>query len=142
MDRLTDNPLGRSFRRPFEQRIWDAVQSAEGLVREGQREVEESRLLAKRTASGLTQDLIDDVATSPEVTRLVGQVVGGQSATLAGVVVDGARQVSASADDVAEGLVRRLFRRKPRQDLPPSPVAGVPQTMYSEPAAGGEFGDE
>ena len=45
--------------------------------------------------------------------------------------VDNARSVALTADDAAEGLLRWLLRRIPRKDLPPSPVEGQPQTMYT-----------
>ena len=45
--------------------------------------------------------------------------------------VDNARSVALTADDAAEKLLRWLLRRKPRRDLPPSPVEGQPQTMYA-----------
>jgi hypothetical protein len=45
--------------------------------------------------------------------------------------VDNARSVAVTADDAAEGLLRWLFRRTPRRELPPSPIEGESQTMYA-----------
>jgi hypothetical protein len=49
-------------------------------------------------------------------------------------MMDNARSVTLTADDAADALLRWLFRRKPRQELPPSPVEGQPQTMYAPTA--------
>jgi hypothetical protein len=62
---------------------------------------------------------------------MLTEVIGGQTAGLATVVRDNARQLGMTSDDVVEGLLRRLLRRTPRRELPPSPLAGESQTMYS-----------
>lgn len=100
-------------------------------VDEGRLEEQRSRLLAARSLLGITDDVMDHVATSPELTGYITDLIGGQGASLAGVLADNARELSATGDDTAERLVRRILRRKGRQDLPPSPIAGQPQTMYS-----------
>ena len=46
---------------------------------------------------------------------------------MASVAGDNARSLSVIADSATERFIRRLFKRKPRQDLPPSPMRGVPQ---------------
>ena len=99
-------------------------------VDEGRLEEQKSRLLASQSLLGITDDVMDYVASSPELTGYITDLIGGQGAGLAGVVADNAREMTASGDDTAERLVRRILRRKARQDLPPSPIAGQPQTMY------------
>jgi hypothetical protein len=130
MDWLTDNPLGRPIRGSIGRRLSALVQEGERVVRESQREAQSARLLASRTVGVMVSDVVAEVAESPEVTETIQQIVGQQSVELAGTMMDSARQLSAGADSRAEGLVRRLFRRRPRRELPPSPLAGKPQTMY------------
>jgi len=73
---------------------------------------------------------------------LVSEQIGAQGLGLAGTVVDGGRQISSSADGLLEGVIRRILRRKPRRELPPSPLAGLPQTMYETPIALGADDDD
>jgi hypothetical protein len=123
--------LAQPFRQSVEPLIWGVVERAEQLVTEGQSEVEQSRSLARRATREITQDLVEEVSENPELARMVKQIVGRQSATLAGTVVSNARQMSSSADDAVEALVRRLLRLRPRRELPSSPLMGEPQTMYA-----------
>jgi hypothetical protein len=71
-------------------------------------------------------------------------LVGQKSVGLATVLADNTRTLTATADDVADGTLRKLLRRMPRQELPPSPLEGKSQTMYSARAfaQGGEADDE
>lgn len=135
VNRLTDNRLAQPLRRSVEPLILGVVERAEQLATEGQSEVEQSRSLARRATREITQDLVEEVAENPELARMVKQIVGRQSATLAGTVVSNARQMSSSADDVVEALVRRLLRLRPRRELPSSPLMGEPQTMYAPGSA-------
>jgi hypothetical protein len=79
----------------------------------------------------LIDEVMDYVAENPELDRLIAELVGQKSAGLATVVVDNTRSLTATADDVTEGLLRRLLRRKPRRALTPSPLEGKPQRMYA-----------
>ncbi len=144
LNRLTDNPIGRPFRRPVERWIWNLMQEGELAIREGRRGAQEARLLAARTVGNITNDTLEAIAGNPELTELIRRQVGQQSAGLAGTIVDNTRQITTSADNVAEGVVRRLLRRKPRRELPPSPLAGQPLTMYAtqRPAQGVEDDDQ
>jgi hypothetical protein len=142
-DSLTDNWLARPFRRPIESRLGRLEGRMGGYVDEGRLEEQRSRLLAAQSLSGIIDDVMDYVAASPELTGYITDLVAGQGAGLAGLVGDNARQLSATGDDAAERLIRRVLRRKPRQDLPPSPLAGKPQTMYSpQPETPGEDVDD
>jgi hypothetical protein len=113
-------------------------------VDEGRLEEQRSRLLAGQSLGAIVDDVMDYVAASPELTSFLTDLIQGQGSGLAGVAADSARQMSATGDDATEGIVRRILRRKPRQDLPPSPLAGKTQTMYSpgEPAPGADSHDE
>lgn len=131
LDSLTDNWLVRPVRRPIESRL-NGLEGRMGVyVDEGRLEAQRSRLLASRSLTGITDDVMDYVASSPELTGYITELIGGQGAGLAGVVAENAREMTAKGDDTAERLIRRILRRTARQDLPPSPIAGQPQTMYS-----------
>jgi hypothetical protein len=140
LDRATDNPLARPVRRPIESRVrsfWEQV----GLIaHEGKREEQTARVLTRQAAIVTLDELADSLAENPELADLIRRQVTEKSAGLAEVVVDNTRRVTARADDVVEDLVRRLLRRKPREELPPSPLMGRPQTMYSPEARAQETG--
>jgi hypothetical protein len=130
MDLLTNNPLTRPVREPIDRWLDGLMQEGERVVRERQRAAQSARLLATRTLGVMARDVVAGVAESPAVTETIQQVVGGQGVELAGTMMDSARQVSARADSRVEGVVRRLLRRRPRRELPLSPLVGKPQTMY------------
>ena len=142
-DRLTDNPLGRPVRRPVEKLLWNLVQEGERSVREGRRETQNARLLAIRSLGDITNEAVDAISANPELTALIRRIVAQQSVGLADTMVDNTRQVTSMADGLAEGVARRLFLRKPRRELPPSPLAGKPLDMYApRPEAEGAEGNE
>ena len=130
-DRLSDNPLTRPLRRSIAAHVRDLGEKAAVLIGEGRREEQKARLLANGTVSEIIDEVLDFVSESPEVEQLVQDMIGQQSAGLAGVVTDNARSVTVAGDYLIEGLARRLLRRKGRLELPPSPLAGKPQEMYS-----------
>ena len=129
VDRLTDNPLTRPFRRSVVARARDLGEKASVVITEGRREEQKARLLADNTVSEIIDEVLDFVSESPEVEQLVQDMIGQQSAGLAGVVTDNARSVTVAGDYLIEGVARRLLRRKGRRELPPSPLAGEPQDM-------------
>ena len=131
VDRLSDNPLTRPLRRSITVRVRDLGEKAAVLIGEGRREEQKARLLANGTVSEIIDEVLDFVSESPEVEQLVQDMIGQQSAGLAGVVTDNARSVTVAGDYLIEGLARRLLRRKGRLELPTSPLAGKPQEMYS-----------
>jgi len=131
VDRLTDNPLTRPLRRSVVARARDLGEKASVVIGEGRREEQKARLLADNTISEIIDEVLDFVSESPEVEQLIKDMIGQQSAGLAGVVTDNTRSVTVTGDYLIEGLARRLLRRKPRQELPPSPLVGEQQEMYS-----------
>ena len=131
VDRLTDNPLTRPLRRSLAARASDLGEKAMEVIDEGRREEQKARLLANGTVSEVIDEVLDFVSESPEVEQLVQDMIGQQSAGLAGVVTDNARSVTVAGDYLIEGVARRLLRRKGRLELPPSPLAGEPQDMYA-----------
>lgn len=130
-DRLTDNRLMRPIRRPIEARLRNLGREADQIVREGRFEEQKSRMLAEQTLAEAFDGIVELIAESPELNQAMRAIVAGQGVTLASVATDNARSIGALGDSLAEGLVRRLLRRTPRRDLPPSPLLGQPQTMYS-----------
>jgi hypothetical protein len=131
LDRLTDNRLARPARRRVAARTRTWGQEAALLVEEGKREEQISKVLAAESVGLLIDEVMDYVAENPELDRLIAELVGQKSAGLATVVVDNTRSLTAMADDVTEGVLRRLLRRRPRRALPPSPLEGKPQRMYA-----------
>jgi len=130
LDRLTDNPLGRPLRRPMSARTRDWGIQLALLIEEGKREEQNSKVLASESIGVIVDQVVDLVAENPELDRLIAEVVGTKSVGLATVMADNARTLTATGDYVAEGVLRRLLRRTPRQALPSSPIEGQPQTMY------------
>jgi hypothetical protein len=131
LNRVTDNWLARPIRRPVEQRMWGLVIDGQGAIQEGRREVVASRRLADETVEELFEEVIQALAANPELATAIQRVIAGQGVSLTGTVVGSARQMSVSADDLTEGMLRRLLGRKPRRELPPSPLVGKPLTMYA-----------
>jgi hypothetical protein len=141
LNRLTDNPLGRPLRQPVERRIWDLVLESQLAIGEGRRQAQHARLLAGRTLAQVTDDLMAYILEDPELVDLIRRQVAEQGAGLTGTAVGNVRQLGAGADDAIEGAVRRLLRRKPRRELPPSSLAGDPQRVYVAGTPSGESDD-
>lgn len=133
-ERLTDNPLTGPVRRRVAARVQAFGRGAAQIIREGQREEQVSRRLAGQTIDEIIDEVLDYVAENPEIQASVRHLVAQQGVGLANVVADNSRTVTVAADYFTERLVRRILRRTPRAELPPSPLEGVPQTMY-EPGA-------
>jgi hypothetical protein len=131
MDRMTSNRLMAPVRRPFASRLRKLGYTTAELIAEGQREERVSKVLAREALLEIIDEVVDLVSQNPEITKVIAEVVGGQGASLAGIMGDNARRLSLTSDDLVEGALRRVLRRTPRQALPRSPLAGEPQTMYS-----------
>ena len=104
------------------------------IIREGQLEEQQGRVLATGTIGTLTLEVMDEIAGNPEMQEFVQDLIGQQGVGMATSIMDNARSVTLTADEGGEALVRWLLRRTPRRELPPSPVQGQRQTMY-EPTA-------
>ena len=120
-DRLTRNPLARPIREPVERRMWAALLDGQLAIAEGRQEAQTSRLLAGRAVEEIVDDLLDAVIQDPELMDSVQRLVRQQSVGLTGTMVSHTRQLTVSADDVAEGIVRRLLRRGSRPALSLAP---------------------
>jgi len=130
LDRLTDNPLGRPLRRPITRRARRWEQQLAQLIQEGEIEEETSKVLASESVGLIIDQVVDLVAENPELDRLLAQLVSQKSVGYATVMADNTRTLTATADDITDALLRRVLRRKPLRELPPSPLEGKPQTMY------------
>jgi hypothetical protein len=141
LDRFTNNRLAHPLRRPVETRVRGVGQGVTRLVNVGKREEQQSRALAGETVGEIIDQVLDYVAENPEISDFIQQLIGQQSVGMAGVVRDNARRLSVTGDNVAEGVVRRILRRKSRQDLPASPLQGKRQDMYEFDAYEQELND-
>ncbi|NIV29921.1 MAG: hypothetical protein GWN58_10580 [Anaerolineae bacterium] len=79
----------------------------------------------------IIDQVVDLVAENPELDRLLAELVSQKSVGYATVMADNTRTLTATADDITDAVLRKLLRRKPHLELPPSPLEGKPQTMYS-----------
>jgi hypothetical protein len=127
---LTDNTWMRPMREPIEGKVQEWQEEAKTMVREGRAAEENGRFLVQETVPDLIDDFIDYLAQNPQLAELIRAQIGEQSVSMAGVVMDNSRRISIGADNVLEGVIRRLFRLTRRSDLPASPLRGEPQTMY------------
>lgn len=136
VNRATDNWLMRPVRRPVESRLRRLDRESVRIIQEGKLEEHKSKLLAQETVSEIVDEVIDFVAENPDAAAWIQDILAGQSVGLATAMRNNARQLTAASDGLAEAVVRRMLRRTPRQELPPSPLAGRPQTMYDPETAG------
>ena len=125
-DRTTDNFLLRPARRRFERLGIGLQQDAAARIDEGRNVQRRGRVLAEQTLDEIVGDVIDYMSENPELIDLITDSGMG----LASNVMDNGRQIGAVTDTTVENLIRRIFRRPSRQELPPSPFDGKPQTMY------------
>jgi hypothetical protein len=117
VDRLMRNPLTRPVHESVERRLWAAMLEGQQAIVEGRREANTARMLATRTAEEIVDDLLDSVIANPQLVASMQDMVRQQSTGLTMTVVSNTRQLTVSADDIAEGMVRRLLRRGPRPPL-------------------------
>jgi hypothetical protein len=117
VDRLMRNPLTRPVHESVERRLWAAMIEGQQAIVEGRREANTARMLATRTAEEIVDDLLDSVIANPQLVASMQDMVRQQSTGLTMTVVSNTRQLTVSADDIAEGMVRRLLRRGPRPPL-------------------------
>ena len=138
-DRLTDNRLLRPFRRPVD-RAGDALLRGVLMrISEGRYEEQNSRILAREIVANVIDDFIDHISDNPQLEALVSSQLQQQTTGLAGTVIRNSREVTVDADSLLETFARRLLRRAPRTELPESPIAGKPQTMYQSVTQGDDM---
>ena len=126
--------LPSPLRDALEDRLLHWRAQAAEIIQEGETEELKGRALATGAIGDLIAEIMGEIASNPDLQDYVQDIVGQQGVGMATSVLDNARSVALTADEAAEGLLRWLFRRTPRRDLPPSPVAGQPQIMYAPKA--------
>ncbi len=124
----------RPVRRPIEARVLRWRQQAALIEREGELEEQIGRAFTKGMLIDLILEIMDEVAENPQLLEFVQDLLSHQGKGMATSVMDNTRSVTLTADDGADALLRWLLRRKPRRELPPSPVEGRRQTMYAPTA--------
>ena len=92
LNRLTDNALGRSLRRPLSARRRDWGNQLALLIEEGKREEQNSRVLASESIRAIVDQVADLVAENPELERLIEEKVGQKDAGPASGVTDNPRR--------------------------------------------------
>ncbi len=125
-DRTTDNFLLRPVRRPFERLSAGLQKDAVARIDEGRNVERRGRVLAEQTVNDIVGDFMDYLSENPDLVDLISESGMG----LAGNVMDNGRQIGAVTDTLVENMLRKVFRRPKREELPPSPFDGIPQTMY------------
>lgn len=130
-DQWAGSQLPGPVREALETRLIQWREKATQLIDDGELEAQKGRALASGALAEFIAEIMDELARNPDLQEFVQDLVGQQGVGMATSAVDNARSVALTADDAAEGLLRWLLRRKPRRDLPPSPVEGQPQTMYA-----------
>jgi hypothetical protein len=122
---LLDTPLLRPFTAPLLAQMDALVESSAErtarLARLGQREERHSRRLAEGLYAEALDDFIAYLSENPELRALIQS----QSISVAAEVQNRFRQTTVDLDATAEAVFRRLLGRKPRRDLPPSPLVSV-----------------
>jgi hypothetical protein len=131
LDAVTDNWLLRPLRRRVDDTANNLAREIALRIQEGQREDQLSRALAGKAIGEMVDDSIDYLSQEPALAELVREQLRQQSFGLAGTVASNGRAIGVVGDSVVESFARRLFRRPPRGQLPPSPLAGNEQTTYS-----------
>ena len=114
VDRLMRNPLTRPVHESVERRLWAAMLEGQRAIVEGRREANTARMLATRTVEEIVDDLLDNVIANPQLMASMQDLVRQQGTGLTATVMSNTRQLTVSADNVAEEMVRRLLRRGPR----------------------------
>lgn len=122
---LLDSPLVRPLAQPLLDQMdaWverSAERTAQ-LARLGLREEQRSRLLAERVYAEAVDDFIHYLSENPELVELIQS----KGITLATMAQNRFRQTTVDLDATVESVFRRLLGRKPRRDLPPSPLSGA-----------------
>jgi hypothetical protein len=140
-DRLTNNRLARPLRRPVERWLWATLLEGQQAIMEGRREAQTSRELAGRTVQEIVDGVVEAMIENPELMVSVERVMRQQSAGLTDTLVTNTRQMTASADDLAEGVVRRLLRRGPRPALGSNSAAVDGNALPGAEASTGDDGD-
>ena len=134
LDRLPGSSLLLPLRQALDAKITQAKDDVDLRIREGWREEQISRSLARLALSHLEDESLEHVSENPQLALLIRSQLGEQSVGLATVVVDNGRAMGEKADDALETVARRLFRRGPRSTLPPTSQIEQANPGLTEPS--------
>jgi hypothetical protein len=105
------------LRRRYDRLVLRGQQEVDRWVETGRTEDAHSRSLAQSAVNGSVDQSINFLTANEGVQELIQS----QSVSLAGEVVEEVRERAVSADDFFEGVIRAMFRRPRRSELPEPP---------------------
>lgn len=114
-------PLAEPLLQQLDEWVERGAERTAQLARRGLREEQRSRLLAERVYAQALDDFIHHLSENEELVALIQ----AKGATLASMAQNRFRQTTADLDLAVETVFRRLLGRRPRRDLPRSPLSGV-----------------
>ena len=114
---VTNSFLFNPVRRRYEDLIRRGEESLARWIEDGRIEEPPSRQLASRTYVEIVDEFIDRLAQNPQLQAVITK----QSISVASDMRDEVRERTVTADNLMEGLVRRILRRTPRAELPEPP---------------------
>lgn len=91
------------------------------MIATGRREEAISRGFAQNTIETTVNDSVSEIVRNQQVQVLVQEVIQTQSLGLVDELIEEIRERTVTGDDVLEKLPRRIFRRTPREQMPPPP---------------------
>jgi hypothetical protein len=120
-NRVTQPVTNSFFFNPVRRRYNDLIRRGEESlarwIEDGRIEEPPSRQLASRTYVEIVDEFIDRLAQNPQLQAVITK----QSISVASDMRDEVRERTVTADNLMEGLVRRILRRTPRAELPEPP---------------------
>jgi len=114
---VTNSFLFGRMQRRYDRFVSRGEESLSRWIVDGRIAEPHSRELAKMTYQQIVDEFIDHLAENPELQQLITQ----QSIGLASEARDEVRERTVTADNLMEGIVRRILRRTPRAELPSPP---------------------
>jgi len=117
-------PIIKPFNRnwlipPLQKRYADLIERGENELNRlslvGRSEYEQSRRMAQIAYEDSFEEAVDSLATNPEVQNLIQS----QGMSMAEEIIEEVRERAVSADNLLDRIVRNIFRRKSRSQIPP-----------------------
>ena len=116
---ITSSRLLSPARKRFDRFVDRGQREVDRCVRIGRQEESHSKALTMVAITESVDDVIEDLADNPEIQQLIQT----QTTGLVEEIVEEVRERTVSSDIFFEGIVRSVFRKKPRSQLPPPPLA-------------------
>ena len=114
---VTNSFLFNPIQRRYDRLVRRGERSLARWIADGRIEEPQSRQLASRTYVEILDEFIERLSENPELQALITE----QSLGVASEMRDEERERTVTADNLMEGLVRRILRRAPRAELPEPP---------------------